>query len=502
MIINRCSQLLFDKSPALFHNYQDNCIVVREMLKKYKKEFPNISDYSIMHFIDIAEFCDLLINKQVLGTLNEDECYCLLVAALFAHTGFGLNQDEMNLYVKNLGLEGQTEGLTGVQIMKKYHILFSVCLLEKYGDIFEFPSETHRYAMIQMLKFMGKNSLDGEWIEEFLSLDNGHEIRLRYLSAVLAMANNLSELKNSNLDLAYEDFDQYDSDEIVGFVERNAVRAIRMEGRTLVVEARGSDAVYALIERKIDFIREIVHGIISSLSARSENREALLTIDTIELRRDILFEEKEEIYINKEIEETWSEEDLQLFGKLSLEEKSFYVDYLSAEFGMTKFLVDFAKENGAVLSGLEYRVKSPKSLYNKLHQRKEKESVDTVADVIRYTVILKPDCYVEDINKIVDSLANAGWKIYSRKNYWTVKDLPYNGVNAKFKNKYNYRAEIQFHTQESFDVKMGEEDHRLYEERRILEPGSDEYQRILQLQLQLYSKMEVPRHIELLGNIM
>ena len=63
------------------------------------------------------------------------------------------------------------------------------------------------------------------------------------------------------------------------------------------------------------------------------------------------------------------------------------------------------------------------------------------------------------------------------------------------KNSRNYRIEIQFHTQESFDVKMSEEDHKLYEQRRVLEPGCDEYNRILQLQLKLYSDMEYPENI-------
>ena len=46
-----------------------------------------------------------------------------------------------------------------------------------------------------------------------------------------------------------------------------------------------------------------------------------------------------------------------------------------------------------------------------------------------------------------------------------------------------------------FDVKMSEEDHKLYEQRRVLEPGCDEYNRILQLQLKLYSDMEYPENI-------
>ena len=35
--------------------------------------------------------------------------------------------------------------------------LFSACLLEEYGDIFEFPSDLHKYAIIRMLHFIGEN---------------------------------------------------------------------------------------------------------------------------------------------------------------------------------------------------------------------------------------------------------------------------------------------------------------------------------------------------------
>ena len=61
MIVNRCSENLLKK---LYENYRVNCTVVQRMLEKYKKIYPNISDYSIMHFIDIAEFCDLTESRR------------------------------------------------------------------------------------------------------------------------------------------------------------------------------------------------------------------------------------------------------------------------------------------------------------------------------------------------------------------------------------------------------------------------------------------------------
>ena len=60
------------------------------------------------------------------------------MAALFAHTGFGLNQESMNKYISKLGIQKQTQPLSFLQIMNKYHVLFSACLIEEYGDILNF----------------------------------------------------------------------------------------------------------------------------------------------------------------------------------------------------------------------------------------------------------------------------------------------------------------------------------------------------------------------------
>ena len=83
-----------------------------------------------------------------------------------------LNQEIMNRYVDKLGIQKQTEELTFFQVMSKYHVLFSACLLEEYGDIFEFPSDLHKYAVIRMLHFIGENGTAPVQLEEALVLNN------------------------------------------------------------------------------------------------------------------------------------------------------------------------------------------------------------------------------------------------------------------------------------------------------------------------------------------
>ena len=220
------------------------------MLEKYKKI------YSYIMHLYICIILRFNNGQTEAGKYsNGDECYCLLMAALFAHTGFGLNQESMNKYISKLGIQKQTQPLSFLQIMNKYHVLFSACLIEEYGDIFEFPSEIYKHAIISMLYFIGGNSDDINQLEEVLLSDNQNSVRLKDLAAVLAVGNQLAELKNTNLDLNYEDFDKYNSEEIVGFVERNVVRSIAVKyGKLVNRKAGGSDLAYALIERKVNLI--------------------------------------------------------------------------------------------------------------------------------------------------------------------------------------------------------------------------------------------------------
>lgn len=60
-------------------------------------------------------------------------------------------------------------------------------------------------------------------------------------------------------------------------------------------------------------------------------------------------------------------------------------------------------------------MKSPKSLYNKLYQRVEKSFFDSLADVVRYTIILDPEDYVEQIRSVITALSEKNWKIYALK---------------------------------------------------------------------------------------
>ena len=104
-------------------------------------------------------------------------------------------------------------------------------------------------------------------------------------------------MKNTNLDLNYEDFDKYNSEEIVGFVERNVVRSIAVKYGKLVIEAGGSDSAYALIERKVNLIINNFEKLLSSLTHGSGDNAGLFGIDSIELKCVLSAENSKKIYL-------------------------------------------------------------------------------------------------------------------------------------------------------------------------------------------------------------
>lgn len=99
-----------------------------------------------------------------------------------------------------------------------------------------------------------------------------------------------------------------------------------------------------------------------------------------------------------------------------------------------------------------------------------------------------------------DSLENKGYSIVKVKNTWTDVGNPYNGINVQLEAPNGQKFELQFHTQESFELKNSEAMHSLYEQARVLEPNSDEYFEIEDKMFELSDSLEVPVNIESIEN--
>lgn len=163
-------------------------------------------------------------------------------------------------------------------------------------------------------------------------------------------------------------------------------------------------------------------------------------------------------------------------------------------------------DGGAGFGSFKFRIKSPASLAEKVYERAKLEGKTTstalaeLTDALRYTVILecndKVDNYCSGTKHVVDSTkAHPLFDLCKFANYWGDPDNPYRGINTAFKYSSNSIAfEVQFHTQESFDLKNGEM-HRLYEEKRAAGTTAEKRKVLTQRMFELSDKLRVPNGV-------
>lgn len=144
-----------------------------------------------------------------------------------------------------------------------------------------------------------------------------------------------------------------------------------------------------------------------------------------------------------------------------------------AEPALTSYTGKLAKKHGGKQEGLDFRLKTEKSLARKIGNdvREGKGSVtpqevaDRMFDVNRYTTIFPPEKYAAGSQATLDAMRADGHTLRV-KNFWNNPDNPYQGVNVQAIAPDGTPWELQFHTDVSFDVKE-HQSHAVYEKLRV-----------------------------------
>ncbi|AMP37615.1 XopAD/skwp family type III secretion system effector [Ralstonia solanacearum] len=133
-----------------------------------------------------------------------------------------------------------------------------------------------------------------------------------------------------------------------------------------------------------------------------------------------------------------------------------------AEAHMTK-MVNHAIRGIGVLRGDAHRLKSEHSLFDKLRRLMHKdrqtpeEAAAAVDDALRYSVVLAPETFVQEYAGILGTLDAQGLTRIRVRNSFEKAHAAFRGVNVGFIGRdgdgKTVHLEIQFHTQQTFDLK-------------------------------------------------
>ena len=192
------------------------------------------------------------------------------------------------------------------------------------------------------------------------------------------------------------------------------------------------------------------------------------------------------------------QKEMDALSKMSDKERAKYLEIASKEPAITKDATEIAASSGGELQGLEYRLKTPSSTYEKMHDRDDSVDIEEMGDVIRYTEVHPPDKLAEGANNSLAEYESRGYTVDRVKNTWDDEDSCYKGINATLTSPEGQTFEAQYHTQESYDLKN--EMHPQYEEWRTLADNDPRKKEIGDQMKQQSSELHRPENVEKVKN--
>lgn len=182
------------------------------------------------------------------------------------------------------------------------------------------------------------------------------------------------------------------------------------------------------------------------------------------------------------------------------EVREIYQKSVASEPQITDDLTKIAKDVGAKMDGLDFRLKDGESFQRKVksnaneNHTSEEEAANNLYDVVRYTQVSSGKNLSQNFHKTVEILRKKGYNVVGVKNTWLEEGGAYKGVNVKMTSPDGQKFELQFHTPESLDMK--EINHKHYEIQRKLPENDPEHQRLKRIMVQNAAKLTPPADID------
>ena len=263
---------LRELDSGLHQRFTDTVFALQQILCNYQLIFPDFTDHTELHSLNVIDFCNRLIGEQI-NKLNADEIYVLLLGCYFHDTGMGVSHSDFDEFSKQIdfGDYFKTHSRDNYpEIVRNFHHEFSGLFLEKYARFFEFPSKEHMFAIIQISRGHRKTDLfDRKEYPLEIKLPNGNSICLPYLAALVRLADEIDVTSSRNSKAIY-DLDKIVKEiDLIEFMKHEAVKSLEINEKDFVMTVSTSDqkiydglAILAnKMKKTLDYCRSAVNDI-------------------------------------------------------------------------------------------------------------------------------------------------------------------------------------------------------------------------------------------------
>ena len=248
---------LAQQAPELHSRYRDCVVISQRMLSRYENYFPDFTDHTVLHTLDILDLCNQLIGSQI-EKLTSEDLYVLLMGALFHDVGMGVSTADFEQFRGVLGFPEPADDNARAWAVRDYHQELSGLYLEKYWRMLDFPNEAYVKAVIQVCRGHRKTDLlDETGYPPQFEVEPGKTVSLPYLAALLCLADELDIAAERNVSFLYDVEKMPSPRDRREFRKHMAIRRVELEPERVVVHAwTENPEIRSGVEKVTDKLRE------------------------------------------------------------------------------------------------------------------------------------------------------------------------------------------------------------------------------------------------------
>ena len=245
---------------------KDSTIVLQNMLDSFLSWFPDFTDHSLLHSLDVLDYSNRLLGENV-KQLNVLECYVLAMSCYLHDIGMGISRKELDSFKKKLYLSSyfQTHpNADDTRIIRDFHNELSSLLIYKYSALFDIPSDDLVFAIAQVSKGHRKTDLYDK--SEYPDLQtNGGVVRTAFLAAVLRLADEIDVGADRNPELLFDLTRLKEQADIDAFGTHESIKTVEVYKNAIILRTKPKEPRYAQliinltekIQNTLDYCRDV-----------------------------------------------------------------------------------------------------------------------------------------------------------------------------------------------------------------------------------------------------
>ena len=276
---------LREENIGLHRRTKDSAVVLQKMLESFLPRFPDFTDHTILHSMDVLEYSNMLLGEEQIKRLSPAECYVLIMSCYLHDIGMGINQKNYETLSQEIdfGDYFDTHSRDDAEtIIRAFHNEYSGLFIRKYAELFDIPCEEMVFAIVQVSRGHRKTDLFDESEYYDLVTPDGI-IHTAFLAAVIRLADEIDIGVDRNSELLFDSSKVKGKSGVEAFGTHESIRRVEVCDDAIVLYTKPKEPKYReLIRELADKVQETLDYCREVASSRSDFRITQTEVKIIE----------------------------------------------------------------------------------------------------------------------------------------------------------------------------------------------------------------------------